>query len=338
MQLLRPGGGVQCPAGRWFRPQISRSELKSLMARNDAEGLANFGLWVVLLLTSGYAAFLSWGTWWGLPAFFIYGTLYSSSDARWHECAHGTAFRTRWLNEMFYHVSSFMTFREAYLWRSSHARHHTHTGFNGLDCEVQVPRPAKLVPILTDLLDLSDGATGLKTTLLHAMGRVPAATLEFVPRSEIPKMIRSSRIYVTVILAVCGWSLALQSILPLMFVVLPRFYGGWHHLLCSLTQHAGLAQNVRDHRLNSRTVLMNPISRFLYLNMNYHVEHHIFPAVPFHALPRLHAAIASELAPAYPGFVAVYRELIPTLIRQSRDASHFVRRPLPEGAPQFGGT
>ena len=42
-----------------------------------------------------------WGTWWCVPFFFVYGVLYgSSSDSRWHECGHGTAFRTRWMNDV----------------------------------------------------------------------------------------------------------------------------------------------------------------------------------------------------------------------------------------------
>jgi fatty acid desaturase len=40
---------------------------------------------------------------------------------------------------------------------------------------------------------------------------------------------------------------------------------------------------------------MNPISRFLYWNMNYHVEHHMFPMVPYHALPKLHETIKHDL-------------------------------------------
>ena len=74
---------------------------------------------------------------------------------------------------------------------------------------------------------------------------------------------------------------------------------------------------------------MNPLSRFLYMNMNYHVEHHIFPMVPFYSLPALHELVKAQLAPAYPGFIAAYRELIPALIKQSRDAEYYVRRPLP---------
>ena len=44
---------------------------------------------------------------------------------------------------------------------------------------------------------------------------------------------------------------------------------------------------------------MNPISRFVYWNMNYHVEHHMFPMVPYHALPALHAEIKRRSARAH---------------------------------------
>ena len=81
----------------------------------------------------------------------------------------------------------------------------------------------------------------------------------------------------------------------LLLVGLPRLYGAWHMVMCGLLQHGGLADNVIDHRLNSRTVYMNPISRFIYWNMNYHVEHHMFPMVPYHALPKLHALIKHDL-------------------------------------------
>ncbi|RWE71309.1 MAG: fatty acid desaturase, partial [Mesorhizobium sp.] len=73
----------------------------------------------------------------------------------------------------------------------------------------------------------------------------------------------------------------------LVLIGLSRLYGTWHMVLTGLLQHIGLADNVTDHRLNTRTVYMNPISRFIYWNMNYHVEHHMFPMVPYHALPRL---------------------------------------------------
>jgi fatty acid desaturase len=86
---------------------------------------------------------------------------------------------------------------------------------------------------------------------------------------------------------------------------------------------------VLDHRLNCRTVYMNRLIRFLYWNMNYHVEHHMFPMVPYHRLPELHAAIRHDTPAPYPSLWAAYREIIPTLLRQRRDPTHFARRILP---------
>ena len=130
-------------------------------------------------------------------------------------------------------------------------------------------------------------------------------------------------------------ALALHSILPLMLIGLPRLYGAWHMVLCGLLQHGGLADNVTDHRLNTRTVLMNPVSRFIYLNMNYHVEHHMFPMVPYHALPRLHAAIKDDLPPPNRGFIDGYREMIPAFLHQLRYEDFYVRRELPPTAKPY---
>ena len=56
----------------------------------------------------------------------------------------------------------------------------------------------------------------------------------------------------------------------------------------------------------------------------------MFPMVPFHALPGCTRRSETRCRPLMPGFVAAYREILPTLIRQARDAAYFVRRPLPQ--------
>jgi len=66
--------------------------------------------------------------------------------------------------------------------------------------------------------------------------------------------------------------------------------------------------------------------------MNYHVEHHMFPMVPYHALPALHEEVKNDCPPAYSGFWGAYREIVPTVIRQLKDPTYFVRRVLPPGA------
>jgi fatty acid desaturase len=129
--------------------------------------------------------------------------------------------------------------------------------------------------------------------------------------------------------ALIGAALYFQTWLPFFLVGLTSMAGAWLYNFFGLTQHAGLPENVLDHRRNCRTVMMNPVFRFLYWNMNYHVEHHMYPMVPYHALPKLHAAMQADCPPAYRGTVEAYREILPALWRQRREPTWHVQRPLP---------
>jgi fatty acid desaturase len=67
--------------------------------------------------------------------------------------------------------------------------------------------------------------------------------------------------------------------------------------------------------------------------MQYHVEHHMFPAVPFYNLPRLRKAIEHDLPPAPHGLRATWKELVPILKRQRREPGYFFAPKLPSGEP-----
>jgi fatty acid desaturase len=200
----------------------------------------------------------------------------------------------------------------------------------GIDPEIQVMRPANLGRVLLDFLWIPDAIEMFRVMIIHALGMPTKQAKEFVPQSEWRKMFWWSRCYLFVYAVMIAWSILSKSWLPLLYFPLARFYGGWLHQIFSLTQHAGLAENVRDHRLNTRTVNMNPVFRFLYFNMNYHIEHHLFPMVPFHALPKLHDRVQSEMPHTYSGLIEAIEEIVPTLIRQSKDATYFVLRELPQ--------
>ena len=81
--------------------------------------------------------------------------------------------------------------------------------------------------------------------------------------------------------------------------------------------------------LSTRTMRLNPAFSFLYMNMENHIEHHLYPNVPFHALPEQPRAVRSELPPPYPGLWAAWREMIPGLLRQRRVPEYVIPRPLP---------
>ena len=259
----------------------------------------------------------------------LYG---SAADSRWHECGHRTAFKTLWMNDAVYQIACFMILREPEIWRWSHTRHHTDTVIVGRDPEIITPRPPDVLSLLLNIFALKTAVLYFKKLFVHASGRLEDDEATFVPESERPKVYRTARIYLATYALVVVACVACGSILPAMYIGLPSLYGSWLQLYFGCSQHLGLAEDVLDHRLNSRTIYMNPIFRFLYWNMNYHVEHHLFPLVPYHALPKLHEAIKADCPPPYPSSIAAYREIIPALARQLKDPAYYVRRELPASA------
>jgi fatty acid desaturase len=287
-------------------------------------------------MLTGVGGYVFWGGWICVPFFIAYGVLYgSASDSRWHESGHGTAFRTSRLNDVLYQLASFMNMKEPTLWRWSHARHHTDTIIVGRDREILSMRPPDVARLVVNVVGVRDALDVVRSVVGHAAGHLTAEELTFIPDSERPRIHREARAWVGIYLVVIAAAIALGSWLPLMYIGLPSLYGRWLAHYFAFTQHAGLAENVLDHRLNSRTVYMNPVLRFLYWNMNFHIEHHMFPMVPYHALPALHAELRADLPVPCRSSIAAYREILPALRRQVRDPEYHLTPQLPPSAAAF---
>ena len=316
----------------WYASPVPREKMRELLQRRDWPALRDTIIWFALILGSGWAGYELWraGIWWAVVPFMIYGVLYAStSDSRWHESGHGTAFKTDWLNNTLYEIASFMVMRESAVWRWSHTRHHSDTIIIGRDPEIVAPRPPNIPSLLLNFFALPVIPKYFRGILIHSAGQITPEEKTFIPESEYGKVILRARIYVLIYLGVIGLAIWQHSILPLMFVGLPTLYGSWLMPIYGYTQHAGLAENVLDHRLNCRTVNMNFINRYLYWNMNYHVEHHMFPLVPYHQLPRLHEIVKPDMPAPYKSLWTAWREIIPAVLRQVKDPAYFVKRKLP---------
>ncbi len=315
----------------WYQCSVPREVMRGLLQRRDGPAIRSTLLWFALIFASGFATYTLWGTWWAIVPYLIYSVLYAStSDSRWHESGHGTAFKTDWMNNSLYEIASFMVMRESTVWRWSHTRHHSDTIIVGREPEIAVPRPADIGAITMAFFNLRVYPKYFRTILLHSIGRMTKEEKTYVPEMELPKVFRRARVYVAIYLAVIALSIYSGSILPLMLVGFTNLFGTWLMVIYGLTQHAGLAENVLDHRLNCRTVYMNPVNRFLYWNMNYHVEHHMFPLVPSHALPQLHESIKDDCPTPYPSLLSAWREIIPAVLKQVKDPAYHVKRRLPE--------
>jgi len=303
------------------------------MQRDDWHATRDTVLLTAVIVASGYTAFHFWqqGSY-GLFAafFFIYCTFYTSSaDSRWHECGHGTAFKTKWKNDALYYIASFMVLREPLVWRFSHARHHTDTDIVGRDPEID-GRPLDMWNLFLAFFNYQGIQGEASKLLMHAGGRMSKPEESFVPSTYYSAVYWEARLFLAIF--TCGLlaSVHYSSPLPAMYMFLPYTVGAWHFVMVGVFQHASLEHDVLDHRLNTRTCYLNPVSSFIYWNMQYHIEHHTFPMVPYYHLPELHQILKPQLPKPYSGIWEVYQEMIPALIKQGRDPAYFTERQLPE--------
>jgi MocE subfamily Rieske [2Fe-2S] domain protein len=317
----------------WYQCPVPREQMRELLVRKDGPAIRDTIIWFALLFGAAGLAIALWPSPWAFVPLLVYGVIYaSSSDSRWHEAGHGTAFKTDWMNNVLYEIASFMVMRESTVWRWSHVRHHSDTIIVGRDPEIAVPRPPNLRKLITNFFNVSVYPSYFKHLFIHASGKMTPEERTFIPETEFDKIFVRARIYLIIYASVVLACVLTGSPLPLLLIGLPNLYGAWMMPVWGYTQHAGLAENVLDHRLNCRTVYMNAINRYLYWNMNYHVEHHMFPLVPYHNLPKLHALVRSDCPPPYASIVEAYREIIPTILRQRKDPGYHVKRVLPPPA------
>ncbi len=324
----------------WYRSPIDRKTLAALNQRSDFLGMLQTLGHLGLIALTGAAAWYSVGRapfWVTLLIIFAYGTFYNFLLNGFHELCHSTVFKTRALNTIFLYLFSFLAWHNPFLFWASHQEHHRFTLHPPEDLEVVLPmkitlkgflqvafvNPLEFVGRVKAVIRLSRGQVeGLWENILFPPENVEGRRRLF---AWARVLLAGHALLVVVSLALGLW------LLPVL-ITLGTFYGSWLQLLCNHTQHVGLQDNVDDFRLCTRTILLNPFVRFLYWHMNYHIEHHMYAAVPCYRLGKLHEAIRVDLPYCPRGLVEAWKEIIEILRRQKVDPTYQYVAPLPAPA------
>ena len=314
----------------WHRCQIDKKILKSLSRRNDKTPLLWFGSYILLQILLGIGVAWYWGTWTAVWFYVAYCFVWGFCASAVHETCHGTPFKTRWMNEAALWLFGWMGQFEPVFVRWGHAGHHSYTHFDEGDTELSEPNPVSWSNFFKVGLGVWGALFYWQSLIAQAFGKFSDDMRAVVPDSEVPKAIRNARIMLLVYGLFVVLAVAMQSWLLIFLFILPRIFGGPVVGIMHLTQHTGLQMNIRDHRYSTRSFYAGPLTRFFYFNMNYHVEHHMFPMVPFYNLPALHEEIKDQLAPPCNGMLGVYKEVLAAVKRQQTEPGYHIRKAVPQ--------
>ena len=314
----------------WYRSRLDREVLRSLNQRSDWKGMLQTLGHLGLLTLTGTGAFYAAAR---LPLpvlfliLFLHGTVHAFLLNGFHELCHNSVFRTKFLNTFFLRIFSFLgPFNYVRFW-ASHSDHHKYTLHPPDDYEVMLPVKLTFSGFLKSAIVNPWGFYARwKLIVRLSFGKLegPEETVMF-PKSDMEKrreLFNWARIQLVGHALIVGVSLYFGLWLVPVLITLAPAYGGWLLYLCNTTQHVGLTDNVPDFRLCCRTITLNPLVRFLYWHMNFHIEHHMYAAVPCYNLGKLHKLIKHELPHCPVGLFETWKEIITILKKQKTDPEY----------------
>ncbi len=333
----------------WYRSPLPRETLQALNARSDLKGLIQAGGYLLTLCCTGAATLWSaFAGHWVLAVvlLFVHGTCGSFLLNAIHELCHNTVFKTKWLGGLFIRIFGFLGWNDWVWFNASHANHHRYTLHPPRDGEVVLPYEyASWKTFWKSAIWAPLGPYNLiRNAVPRALGIIKDEwTLALFPEDK-PDARR--RLFNWNRFLLLGHGLIFAASVTaavrtgqwawLMVPVVVSFsdcFGGWLLYLCNNTQHVGLTDKVPDFRICCRSVKLPGFASFLYWRMEYHIEHHMYAAVPCYNLPKLQKAIAHDL-PERKGLVAAWKEIGMIVKKQAEDPNYqFIQTLPPDSEP-----
>ncbi len=278
---------------------VSVEALRALQEKSDRPGATRLLAQGSGYLAAGAILILAQEPWLVAVAFVVSAVLQFAFFGMLHEACHFTAFASRRLNLLAGWIAALAQPMSPALMRAFHYEHHRFTHqldrdpeLAGMASMVRWPRHVMWLVTMTGLPIVVARFGWALFAAVVPPGRAWDKVLPFVRPPQRRRIAWEAR---GLVLIHGGAMTAAVLWLPEIWRVYAALVAG--HALLSLyitCEHRGLPTEgtilERTRSLRTPTWL-----RWLLWNMPYHAEHHGWPAVPFHALPKLHATVREHL-------------------------------------------
>jgi fatty acid desaturase len=278
--------------------------LAHLKRLSDGPGLAHLGGHLALLAATGTAVMLAPNPLVLFLAMLAHGIVLVFLFTLEHECIHGTAFRSQWLDTVCADVAGFLFILPPRYFRYFHFAHHRHTQDGENDPELASPRPHDAWSYAWYLSGIPYWRSAFQAVFNNAIGR----TLPNFVVGTGRRVVTEARIHIALWILLAMASIAFGWTWPLKLWIVPALLGQPVLRAFLLAEHAACPA-VSNMLENSRTTITTRLVRFLCWNMSFHAAHHTIPTVPFHRTQELTYLIARQLEITSLGYIAAHREI-----------------------------
>jgi len=288
---------------------LSPEQLRQLSVRSDRPGLIRAVIHVGAVIVAGaliWAVVVRFGILAALPLMIVQGVLVAFLFMPLHECAHKTVFRSRLANVVLGQLCGFLILLPYEYYTLFHWDHHRFTQDPERDPElltaVRTNSDARLAIAYTGVCQV------LRRTKLF-LGHGVRGTVEapWIAPNKRELVVREARLYALGYAALLLLSIAHHTAILLWVWLLPLFIGQLFLRPYLYAEHVGCG-HARSAFENTRTTRTAAVVRWLAWNMPYHAEHHAYPSVPFHTLPKLNELVGERVLHVGPSYRSVTRE------------------------------
>jgi fatty acid desaturase len=289
------------PEKRKLSELFSADEIRQLTEKSDPMGWAALLFtWGVIVLT--FVALARWPhplVW--CVALIILGGRQLSLAIMMHDAAHGTLFKTKWLNDVVAgYACGIPVGIEIKRYREHHFNHHIQTGTDAdPDQSLSAPFPTSRASLLRKFARDLSGISGLKREVGLLM--MHAGLIRWTVASDIVKLPQTGRTRRDIALQLLrnGWKIAAFHLILLAVLTVagyPWLYLAWAGAylstyslfmrIRSIAEHACTVKTT-DMFFNTRSTRAGLLARATVapLRVNFHIEHHVMASVPYFKLP-----------------------------------------------------
>ncbi len=286
---------------------LSTQELKVLNTRSNLLGILQLIGHLSVMAVSGYL-WLSETIWLiKIPALIIYGFSLASMFAVVHECCHRTAFANNRLNDAVAWCAGVLSGYNSTFYRRYHKWHHRYTRIEGKDPELEDIQPSNLREYLAEISGYNWWLGKLKTHYRVCAGKLDQ--MPYISESARSEVINSNRWQIAVYGLAIAFSLIFQQPWFITLWLLPLAVGQPILRFILLAEHTGCSYD-NNPLANTRTTLTWLPIKFMMWNMPFHAEHHLYPSLPFHALPQANQELKEHFTIVDDGYLKVNQNII----------------------------